>query len=516
MNDTTRRLAPHFSEQLAQTLSLGNDRLFAVALILAIAPLWIGRYLPMVDIPQHAAQIAALRQMWEGNETFTQLFQVNWFTPYLLGYLLLYLLSLLLPITVATQIVVSLSVAAVPLLTGYLLRAAGGDERYKWLAIPAGFGFAFYWGFLSFIVAVPFGLLFLIQTIRFVQESTLRRGLGIAAFAVFLFFCHVIVLGFASLMALTYVCASGYRDPRRLVLRLLPYTAPLPLLAVWLFATYSSESSVRSNPVVFGPLLERFIALLVQPAGRDYFSPLFNVLVTGSIVLLPGLIGSKFSRRPERWLPFALGLLTFLVAPHYVLATAYFYQRLGIFLVPLWLMAWDPPAGARRRLDWIAMLVVMLWTTLNIGRFAAFARETQSFDAVIKAAEPGRKAASMVFDRTTPLFGLPVYMHFPAWYQATHRGIVDFNFADFYSQMARYKANAGPRMDENLAWYPTDFRWEANGGGSYDYFIVKSGFDISNEIFKEKRAMVQLVAHSGWWWLYRNNERQRGVPIDAK
>ena len=82
-----------------------RHRLFGYALVLMIAPLWFGQYLPMVDLPQHAAQIAALKQIWAGNPLFTDVFEINWFTPYLLGYMALYVLSLAMPITVATKIV---------------------------------------------------------------------------------------------------------------------------------------------------------------------------------------------------------------------------------------------------------------------------------------------------------------------------------------------------------------------------------------------------------------------------
>ena len=82
-----------------------------------------------------------------------------------------------------------------------------------------------------------------------------------------------------------------------------------------------------------------------------------------------------------------------------MISTAYFFQRLGVFLVPLWLMAWDPPArGVRRRSNGLAIAVVLLWSFTNIGRFAAFARETETFRDVMAAVEPGRRVASMVYD----------------------------------------------------------------------------------------------------------------------
>jgi hypothetical protein len=505
----TPTAAPSLREQLALALALDNTRLFAAVLVLSLAPLWMGRYLPMIDLPQHAAQIGALREIWSGNEAMGALFRVNWFTPYLLGYLLLYALALAMPITVATQVVVSGAVVAIPLLTGRLLRAAGADERWKWLAIPCSFGFAFYWGFLSFIVAAPLALLFLIRTIGFVKQPSLRNGVSIALFAIVLFFCHVIVLGFASLVALGYVVGVHQRDLKALVLHALPYTAPLPLIGVWLAVTYDNEARVQSDPVIFGPLPYRLLNLLTQPAGREDLSgsaAMIVLIVTAAVLLLPWLSGARFSRRPERWLPFSLGLLVFLGAPHYVLSTAYFYQRLGLFLVPLWLMAWDTPQR-RRPIGRFAIPLVVLWVVTNIGRFAAFARETETFTALMNEMEPGRRVAAMVYDPGTPLFGLPVYLNFVPWYQAERHGIVDFNFADFYSSMARYRADAGPRLGENLAWYPEAFRWDVDGGASYDYFVVKSNADVSAVIFKDKLPSVELAARSGWWWLYRNAER---------
>lgn len=510
MNGVTTQLTPRLSPQLAQTISLRNERMFVAAVLLSIAPLWFTQYLPMLDLPQHAGQITALREIWAGNPAFTQLFDVNWFTPYLLGYLLLYAGSTVLPVAVAAQLLVSLSLVSIPLLTGTLLRAAGADERWKWLAIPSAYSFAFYWGFLSFLVAVPLGLLFIIQAIRFSAESSLRRGIGVALASLALFFCHLIVLGFASLIALTYIAGAHFRDWKGLARRWLPYTAPLPLIAIWMLVTYDSyEARISSDPVVFAGLDYRLPQLLMQPAGQGTWSFFIGVLVTGAIVLMPWLMGSSLNRHPHRWLPFVLALATFLAAPHYIFSTAFFYQRLGVFLVPLWLLMWDAPKAGTRRPDWLVMPVIVLWMALNSGRLAAFANEAESFDRILERMEPGHRVAGMAYQMRSALFSAPVYMHFPSWYQAKRGGIVDYNFADNYSMMARYKANAGPRIDEVVSWYPSMFDWDKHGGANYHYFLVKANEDLSAVIFKKKRDSVELVAREDWWWLYRNKEQTR-------
>lgn len=498
------RVSP-FLSQLVETLSLRNERLFLAVVFLSIAPLWVGPYLPLVDLPQHAAQVMALRVLLNGDWSFAALFQINWFTPYLLGYLLLYVLTLVLPVTVATKLVVSAAVVAIPLLTGRLLRAVGGDESLKWLAIPCSFSFAFYWGFLTFLVTAPLALLFLVHTGRFIASPSAARGVAIALFSVILFFCHVIVLGFASFVALGYVAGAHLRNWKAMVWSALPYTAPLPIIGLWLANTYSAEAGVQDDPTVFGSFYYRLTLLLAQPAGReDFLSDVpLAIFVTAAVLSLPWVMGATFSKDPKRWLPLALGVLAFLLSPHYVFSTAYFYQRFGVFLVPLWLVVWDAPQG-RRRLDWVAIVVVVFWVVVSSSRFVSFARETESFRNILSVMEAGRRAAGMVVDNSTPGFALPVYMHFPAWYQAEKGGVVDFNFAEFYSQMVRYRPDAGSRIDETVAWYPGEFRWDVHGGNQYDYFVIKSKIDVADAVFKERRTSVELVTQSGWWWLYRN------------
>jgi hypothetical protein len=78
--------------------------------------------------------------------------------------------------------------------------------------------------------------------------------------------------------------------------------------------------------------------------------------------------------------------------------------------------------------------------------------------------------------------------------------------------MVRYRKDAGPRLTEQLAWYPGELDWRLHGGDNYDYFIVKSSFDVAQPIFKDHLGSVELVTRSGWWWLYRNVRRGAPTP----
>ena len=233
------------------TLSVDNPRLFFAAVVLSVVPLWFGRYLPMVDLPGHAAVIAALQEILHGNPIFSTAFEAHWTSPYMLGYALLYAASALLSPTLAAKVVVSSAVAATSLMTAILLRAAGADQRWKWLAIPASYSYAFYWGFVSFIVAVPMALLLLVLTIRFDGSATLRRSVLIALTTIVLFYSHIIVMGFACLISLAYLGAKNYGSLRQLVLRSLPYATPIPLIAIWFASDQTGAADATERRAAF-------------------------------------------------------------------------------------------------------------------------------------------------------------------------------------------------------------------------------------------------------------------------
>ncbi len=166
--------------------------LLIAASLLATIPVWMASFPPMVDLPEHAAQIALLRNLHNPGFPFANLFWVNWFTPYLLGYMLVYTFTPLLGIVTATKFVVAVAVAAVPVATALLARETGADRYWALLTIPAMYGFSYSWGFLNFLVAAPIGLLFLAMFMRHTRKPSLRSSAYVALFSILLFFSHAL------------------------------------------------------------------------------------------------------------------------------------------------------------------------------------------------------------------------------------------------------------------------------------------------------------------------------------
>ncbi len=487
-------------------MSFANERLFYLALLLAVMPLWLSRFLPGVDLPAQAAQATALLEIWCENPLFIEHFEIHLLTPYLTGTMLLALLSYVMPVGVAVKLVMSAVVIATPILAGRILDANGGDSRFRWLIIPSTYSFAFYWGFLPFVIAVPIGLGLLLLTVRLHRKPSIGLGVFIAFYTIFLFFSHLLVLCFSSLVALAWLAGSNYRQLTRLAALSIPYIAPLPLIAVWIFQTMSNANYMTPGRIVFGSFLKRLLDIPVQSTGLDgeYFT--VSILIFAIIIALPFISRLTLTKRPEKWLMVLTGFAMFILLPTFGMGTAFLYDRFGLFLPILWFVLWEKTSADTSRWHWLGIFAVFVWAGVNILRFSAFNLETNGFEKLMAETEPGKRMLSMVATHRSSQFTAPMFLHFPSWYQAVHRGIVDFNFGMSHVTVVRYKSEMRPAIADAIAWNPGDFEWQKNRGDDYDYFVVRSHSDVSAEIFKDHRSSVTLIANEKWWWLYRKIE----------
>ena len=110
--------------------------LFLLACLLCGMPVWLPQFPPMVDLPQHAAQVVLLLNLDKPGFPFSELFHLNLFTPYLLGYGLIAAFTPVLGIVAACKLIIWLALAA---LIGVLWKLSGrrggirpGKSRWAW------------------------------------------------------------------------------------------------------------------------------------------------------------------------------------------------------------------------------------------------------------------------------------------------------------------------------------------------------------------------------------------------
>src|SRR4051812_16500757 len=102
------------------------------------APLWVGRYLPLVDLPQHLAITTVLLHHDDPAWVLARYFepQRGELTPYWAHYLALEGLSHAMPVDTAARVFLSLYVFALPWAAMALARALGAPPPVGLLALP--------------------------------------------------------------------------------------------------------------------------------------------------------------------------------------------------------------------------------------------------------------------------------------------------------------------------------------------------------------------------------------------
>jgi len=489
----------------------------------AVLPVWIPSYPPMTDLPQHAAQVGLLHQMRNPHFPFSSLYELNWFTPYLLGYLLIYLLSPICGIVTACKLVISFFVVGFPLASALLLDFAGVDIFWAILTIPCVYGFAFQWGFLNFLIAAPLGLAFLWLVGRSSSRRPLLWTVLLALSAVALFFCHALVCGFFLACGALFLLSdrASFRDRLGSIL---PLTVVLPVALLWIKVTLAHPAARR--PMIWDldwfHTVEPYYSSLSESLGLPesgwgrlngffprllgVFPSLWSVCVGAALFLLPLCGGLRFSKRPAMFLPLLACIALLLLCPGAVFGTDYVYPRFTMFILPLFLFALRSPLRPPRHAAIVRSLTVALilgFILLSVRRSIVFSRQARGFQYLLSAMEPGQRVLSLAFNHEDGVSIAPTFLHLPQWYAAQKQGVVDPSAAMMHPELVVFRKKQIPKaVLWDFEWDPEEFDWMAYSGGQYRYFVVRSNKDEGAELFSNAPCPVVLRRQKDDWWLY--------------
>jgi len=479
-----------------------------------LAPLWLVKYLPMVDLPQHAAQVSILSHLHDPAFGFAGHYVLNWFEPYWIGYGTTWLLAQAIGVPAALKAVLSAAVLLLPLSLRALLGRAGGEPDWAILGFPTAFGYAFYGGFFTYLVAVPMGLFFLAQVYAFAEAATIRRGAALAAAGVALFFCHFVVFAVMGLAAAAVLATS--LPPRRWWLGAAAGALPTALALAWT-AHHSMAAGPLQSHLIWALSLRRLAALpttVIGFHGQLATAACFFVLMT-----LPAFGGLRFVRSARRLAPLALLLALYLFVPDAWaaagggLGSGFLYQRLAIFFVPFVLLSFSSTATPAQQ-RWgprLTTAAVLGWSAMLAVQFTRFDREARAFDEIAAELPLDASYLFLTFDKWSPAVpGVPVFDHFGGWVQAAKGGTLGYSFAQADFQAAQLWPRLSPKdlyRRMLLDVEPNLFQWEVDG--PYGWFFVRAREDESG-LFPQGK--VGLVRHVGEWWLYRATGLTAGSP----
>ena len=487
----------------------GNLVYFATVFVLIIIILW-ANYLPLVDLPQHAGQVAALDDIlknqshpWSSNIT------VNWDTPYLLGYSLI--LALYQVFEINTSINITVVVAFLSFLyTSYLLRKAyDASKIVDWIAIPSFFGFAFEWGFLTFILAFSIGLFFFLVNKQWVDSKKIQYLPIILILGVTLYFSHILIFAFFCYLSYFYYLLSECikKNNDNYFFKLPRLKAFLQLTSIYLFfalllvryvskedsliMAYGAIDGYQTNVITFTPIFEKFLELLYLPwsmsptAISDNLMAIFGII----ILLLPIILGYKIRKSLRFYFPLMAFLIMWLILPDRAFNTSFIYQRYASLFFIFYFLIWDPLSVQKLRPRQIleiwnfrylicAVIIggVILKTPYNIIQFNKDA-ETLEFTRLIQEMKPNSRIAYFLDNdqkSSTQTISKINYIYLPLWYQAKYHGWADFNFAWFLPQIVRYKTDSVSEVTGMNYGNAIDNIINLRSCKLYDYIIVKT------------------------------------------
>jgi hypothetical protein len=488
---------------------LSFERLaFVATVIFAGATFWFAPRLPMIDLPQHAGQVAVWHDLLLGTSPWQPLVDVNYFTPYLAGYGLALLLSFVLPVSAALKLLLTLAYLGFVAACVALRRRLGGDRRLDWLFIPGFFGYAYVWGFYTFLIVAPFGVLFVLLAHRYADRPTLALGVGLLVANVALFFSHGLIFVFANAIGGAFLLLKG-RPLGRLLLTALPYAAAGLLCLAYAVIRLRLEANPIGEELTFlwGWGLNRLVFLIYSVGGVDTDWSLLPLLVL--MLAAPMVLGTRLSwRHPAALAPFLVTLLIAAFVPVDAMNTGAIAPRFALFLLPFYALMFGPSDRAAPSALRQLWLPVLCWAFLVVhaDRLLAFAKEAAGFEEVLAATGPGHRALGLILDpeSAVTLNGY-TYQHFPLWYQAEKRGFVDFNFAAYLPQIVRYRSERLPPVATRSAFrLARNFDWTRDDAALYRYFFVRHAAPLPPGYFPTGRCAPALLKSAGAWSVFEN------------
>ena len=257
------KLHPRRLDPDARTFGIG----YLLLLPLYLAPLFVARFLPGLDLPFHLSMVDMLTKQGEASSPYQPYYEGGFaVAPYAAHYLALRVFGLVLPLMAAHKVVVGLYVAAFPLAAALLLGACGRSRVPALLAFPLAYNLSLHYGFVSFALSLPVVFLLLACLAQFLKEPETKFWLGgaTALAAILLFLCHLQNFLYGVCAGLSFLAFAGCAWRRRLLglATLLPVDDPSPGLAL--------DARLRRARHRRPQVLElRLAAVLGPPPTRD-------------------------------------------------------------------------------------------------------------------------------------------------------------------------------------------------------------------------------------------------------
>lgn len=365
---------------------------FYSVLFLNVAFIFIYKYIPTLDGPQHLYNSNVILEILKGNNSFTTFFKLNnVLVGNSIGQYLLAFFNWFLPAFVAEKLLFLIYFLFVPISFRYLIiTITKKDNLLTLLIFPYCHTMLLYFGYYNFSLATILYFLILAQWVKYEYRFNTKALLILASLLVLQFFSHIMVLGITGITLGLYIVygsiielslkkkAESLKYLLKNSLKLIIVSLPSLIISyLYLSQTSGIGSTVKNTIHLRAAVIKLFeLRSLIAFSENNEAPILFIVSIVTIAILSIGVYETvnHFSAKNDYmslfqknqfwlWL-FVVFLIAYLVIPN-KLGVGAIKTRLNVFMFYI-LLIWLNTINFPNRLKEVSMFFVLIAFGLQI------------------------------------------------------------------------------------------------------------------------------------------------------
>jgi len=482
------------------------------------------RLLPFIDLPQHLAYATIYKYISESGNVFDQYYE---FDSMLFKFNTLHVLFTSLDIwgtvELGNKIFYILYIILLPVSIFFLIKKLNGNYWLALLSFLFLYNFNVSWGFVVFMMGIPFCFLVLYFQHEYVTTHSLNSGIKLCILLIIIYHLHLLIAFFITGLVLIQHIYYNRKSLKNILKRGLVYV-PIILLIIYgtIILIFSNGGLEKTTGLKFFDYYkhEYWYSLKYRAGGFFFLDNFF--LFKGIKGILAGFFFSLFTIFSIFW-PFKLKIKLLLSAENkekkifafsifiYSLLVYFFIVNLGytcfrfIILVYLSLIIVGSVLLNNEKLTFLQKvipIVCILYCFLWYDYFSDFQKENKEFTSSFFAGIPKDKVLSgLIYE---PMYrGKYIYLHFPDYYITWHHGIETSHIAYGYPLYRLQRKVSYEVLPRPLVWIGKTKKY--NGScEKVDYLLIKGKYPL-HDAENINKNFSELRERNNWMLMVNKN-----------
>ena len=494
---------------------------FAVLWICSLIPLWVPRFLPLLDLPNHIDAIAIWHRYYDPTWRYSEYYNLNLLpVPYWGYFFPVHMMAYVLPIEIANKVYLSAYSLALPLGCVFLAVRMGRSPWLALLTFPLVFNMNFMFGFITCCAGMAVLPYCIYALDVFLELPSNKRAVGLFVAVMLLYFTHVLPWLYFGVAAAFLLFCHGWHPRRMLAAAALMVPSVFVAILGFHDASASGNTAVKSGHLQFEAKWEKMSALLADIPDRlitqwssDEHSSWFLLLIGTLWIFM--MLGSpnaeKIDDAPRtgfRWrleLLFLLAALAIFRLPIYQKKPVDLWMVGGRFVSVAAMFAALLPRGAitgMRRWLLLPLVAACIWYPLALNRhWMRFDKRAAGLRQLMANVPRGSSTLTLIAGETNDPDADPqavAFLQFHSYAQLYGGGFNPWALSTGFPMV--------PKKDKKLpapTWkQPHTFRMDEHGI-YYDY-VLTFAEPLDHALFSASDAFRSpLLAKDGNWRLYQ-------------